>query len=245
MNKGILLISYFFFCSFFVRGQSTYIKAIGEGGDDIANSAIETSDGNYLVVGSTTSFGSGGSDGYIAKLNGAAKEIWDKAVGGNGDDAFQNGIQLSNGDFLLVGWTTSFGNGGEDMMMTKVDNFGNVMWTRTFGGLNDERAFSALETSDGNIILAGRTRSFGAGSLDVLIIKTDQNGNQLWSKTYGTTENDWFNGQGLIENSSGNYILTGSFWEGGATTPHDGFFMELDPNGDVLVLNGFGGNGDS
>ena len=174
MNKGILLISYFFLCSFLVCGQTTYIKALGGVGEDIANSAIETNDGNYLVIGSTSSFGSGGSDGYISKLNGSAKEIWDRAVGGSDDEAFLNGIQLISGDFLLVGWTNSFGNGREDMMVSKVDNFGNIMWTRTFGGLNDDRAFSAVETSDGNLIIAGHTTSFGAGSLDVFVLIIDQ-----------------------------------------------------------------------
>jgi gliding motility-associated-like protein len=244
LNKGILLLSYFFLCSFLVSGQTTYIKSIGGAGEDIANSAIETNDGNYLVIGSTSSFGSGGSDGYIAKLNGAAKEIWDRAVGGSNDEAFLNGIQLSDGNFLLVGWTTSFGNGGKDMMVTKVDNFGNIMWTRTFGGSNDERAFSAIETSDGNFIIAGHTESFGAGNLDVLVIKTDQDGNEVWSKTYGTTGNDWFNGHGLIEDNLGNYILTGAWYRGNGLNPHDGFFMKIDPNGDVVTLRGYGGNGD-
>lgn len=244
MKKGILLASYFFFCSFLINGQTTFIKTLGGPGDDIANSAIETNDNNFLVIGSTSSFGSGGTDGYVSKVNSAAKEIWDKAIGGSGDEAFFNGKQLSNGEYILVGYTTSFGNGGEDLMVTKIDNFGNIMWNRTFGGANDERGFSVLETSDGNLIVAGYTRSFGAGSLDVFIIKIDFDGNEIWSKSYGTSGNDWFNGQGLVEDSAGNYVLVGSWWKGGGSTPHDGLFMKIDSNGQILVLKGYGANDD-
>ena len=242
MHKGILVIYCIIISTFLLKGQNTFIKTLGGAGDDIAHSAIETRDGNYLVVGSTTSFGSGGKDGYISKINGSAKEIWDKAVGGSGDDVFQNGIQLNNGDFILVGWSTSFGNGSDDLLVTKIDNFGNISWTKTYGGSNDDSGFSALETSDGNIIIAGHTKSFGAGSLDVFVIKLDLDGNEIWSNAYGTSGNDWFNGNGLIEDSAGNYVLAASWWRGNGSFPHDGAFIKLDSNGNIVLLKGYGGN---
>ncbi len=223
------------------KAQITFVKTLGGVGNDIANSAIETQDGNYLIVGSTTSFGSGGSDAYVSKVNGSAKEIWDKAIGGNGNDIFLNGIQLKNGDFILVGGTFSFGNGGEDLMVVKVSNFGEIKWTKTFGGSNDERGHAALETSDGDIIVAGHTKSFGTGNLDVFIIKLTSDGNEVWSKSYGTTGNDWFDGEGLIEDSDGNYVITGSLWKpGSGSTPQDGMFLKLDTDGNIILLRGYG-----
>lgn len=244
MKKRILLLFSLFFLGAVANAQSTFVKTLGGAGDDIAHSAIETNDGNYLVIGLTTSFGSGGSDAYISKINSSAKVIWDKAVGGSGDEKFQSGIQLSDGDFILVGSTSSFGNGGEDLLVSRVSNFGDIEWTRTFGGANDEVGHAALETSDGNILIGGHTRSFGAGELDVIIIKINNAGDELWSKTYGTSGNDWFNGQGLLEDSAGNYVVTGSWWRGNGSTPHDGFFMKLDTDGNIIILNGYGESGD-
>jgi gliding motility-associated-like protein len=72
----------------------------------------------------------------------------------------------------------------------------------------------------------------------------DQAGDEIWTKTYGTSGNDWFNGQGLIEDSNGNYVLTGAWYRGNGTFPHDGFIMRINPAGDILMLKGYGEGGD-
>ena len=143
-------MSFVFLLCAYSKAQSTFVKTLGGSGDDIANSAIETRDGNFLLIGSTTSFGSGGTDGYVAKINGSAKEIWDKTIGRSADDEFVNGTQLLNGDFILVGWSASGGNDNYDLLVAKIDNFGNVMWTKTFGSSGDDRGYAAMETSDGS-----------------------------------------------------------------------------------------------
>lgn len=223
------------------NAQNTFIKTLGGVGDDIVNSVIQSRDGNFILIGSTTSFGSGGSDGYVSKVNGSAKEIWDKAVGGSADDNFQHGIQLINGDYLLVGWTASYGNGDNDMLVTKFDSFGGIIWSKTFGGTNDDRGYYVLETSDGNILIGGHTKSFGSGNLDVYILKLTTDGDEIWSKTYGTSENDWFNGQGLIEDKEGNYVVAGAWKVNSGSFEHDGVFMKLNANGDIITLKGYGG----
>ena len=114
MKKKLLLSFCLFTISYsLILGQNTFVKTIGGTGDEIARAAIKTIDNNFLIAGYTTSFGSGGEDGYILKVDTSGEEIWSKTIGGTSNDRLNNIIQLSNSDFLIIGWTQSFGSGGK------------------------------------------------------------------------------------------------------------------------------------
>jgi hypothetical protein len=85
--------------------------------------------------------------------------------------------QTSDGGYILAGYTSSFGAGDYGIFLIKTDANGNIIWAKTYRGTDDEQAYSVKQTSDGGYIVAGRTRSFGAGSWDVFLVKTDANGN--------------------------------------------------------------------
>ena len=227
------------FCSALLSGQNTFIKTLGGSGDDEANGMIQTSDGNFILLGSTTSFGNGGQDGYVSKINGSAKEIWDKAVGGSGDEVFYSGLKLINEDLILVGSTNSYGNGGEDVFVIRMDRFGGVVWSRTFGGAENDLGFHIIPTTDGHVLIAGQTDSYGGGGTDIFLVKMDVNGNEIWSKAFGTSENEWFEGKGLSEDNTGNIIISGVFNVNG--TSRDGFLMRLDADGGLISVNGYDG----
>ncbi len=120
---------------------------------------------------------------------------------------------------LLAGYTTSFGAGGSDIWLIKVIsklNFLNgnpwyyrdmIDWRKTYGGPQDDGAKSVIQTGDGGFLLAGYTESYGAGSSDVYLAKVDSNGNLLWNKTYGGSQDDGANS--LVLASDGGYILAG------------------------------------
>jgi len=242
LKKGTtLLFSLICYC-LSLSGQSTFIKTLGASADEEIRSSAPLNDGSFLVMGYTESFGSGRADGYIARINASAKEIWDKAIGASGDDVFHHGIQLSDGNYAVVGWTDSFGNGGNDMLLTKVSIFGEVMWTQTYGGNADDQAFAVYETQDAHILVIGQTQSFGAGNSDVLMVKIDLNGDQIWSKTIGTNNNDWFDGQRISEDQDGNYVFTGAWENANAAKGIDGFLTKLDTDGNVLFTRGYGDN---
>jgi hypothetical protein len=132
---------------------------------------------------------------------------WFKTFGGSGNDEGWSVQQTSDGGFILVGWTWSFGAGGFDVWLIKTDADGNKLWDRTFGGRGSDYGYSVQQTSDGGFIMVGDTASFGAGWADVWLIKTDANGNKQWDRTFGGSGLD--SGSSVQQTSDGGFILVG------------------------------------
>ncbi|WP_448516390.1 carboxypeptidase regulatory-like domain-containing protein [Pseudothermotoga sp.] len=157
-------------------GNKVWEKTFGGNSWDEVCS-IQPIDGGYIVAGYTSSFGSGSYDVYILKLDTSGNEVWSKTFGGSSDDLAWSIQQTNDGGYIVAGYTKSFGAGGEDVYILKLDANGNKVWEKTFGGSYDERAYCIQQTSDGGYIVAGYTSSFGAGNYGVYIIKMDANGN--------------------------------------------------------------------
>ena len=234
-------INYLILLPYFIVGQATFIKTIGKSGDEVANSGIECHDGNFLIIGSTTSEGNGAEDGLVIKVDINGNTLWTKTIGGTGYDELHHAIQLSNNDFVVVGWTESYGNGKEDVLLVRINNDGDVIWSTTIGGQNDDRGYTLIETIDGDFIVTGWTESYGAGIRDILTMKIDISGNTVWSKTYGVGGNDWVNGFGLIRNSKGNYALSVVWTKDRLIAGHNGIILQFDSNGDIITSNIYGG----
>jgi hypothetical protein len=131
---------------------------------------------------------------------------WNKTYGGASYDEAHSAFQTSDGGYALAGETWSFG-GGTNYWLVKTDALGNMQWNRTYGGSNTDKAYSAIQTSDGGYALTGYTLSYGAGSYDFWLVKTDSTGNVQWNKTYGGTNEDV--AISLIQTKDGSYSLAG------------------------------------
>ena len=138
---------------------------------------IQTSDGGYAIAGYTESFGAGDKDFLVIKLNSNYSLAWARTFGGAGHDRAESIVQTSDGGYAIAGYTGSFGAGGDDFLVIKVNSGGSLVWARTFGGTGDEWAESIIQTSDGGYAVAGYTGSFGASNRDFVVLKIDQNGN--------------------------------------------------------------------
>jgi hypothetical protein len=185
----------------------TFAKTYGGTSYDWVSSVQQTSDGGYIVVGSTNSFGAGSSDAFLIKTDANGNVQWVKAFGGTAEDGASSVQQTSDGGYILAGYTNSFGAGDYDVFLIKTDASGNVQWTKTYGGGNYDDASSVQQTSDGGYIVVGTTYSFGAGYSDVFLVKTNVSGNLQWAKTYGGTDYDWASSVQQI--SDGEYIVAG------------------------------------
>ena len=159
------------------NGNKVWEKTFGGSDNDGAYSVQQTNDGGYVAAGYTKSFGSGWYDAYVLKLDENGNNVWEKTFGGNSWDEACSIQQTSDGGYIVAGYTKSFGAGGEDVYILKLDAVGNKVWEKILGGSYDERAYCIQQTSDGGYIVAGYTSPFGAGNYDVYIIKMDANGN--------------------------------------------------------------------
>ncbi len=217
-----------------------FAKAYGGTDSEEYNRVQQTSDGGYIVIGRTLSFGAGGSDIFLIKTDAYGNIQWAKTYGGASWEYASSARQTSDGGYILAGYTSSFGAGNSDFFLIKANSSGNIIWAKTYGGTSDDYAYSVQQTSDGGYIVAGTTNSFGAGSYDFLLIKADANGNIIWAKTYGGTDWDW--GSSVQQTSDGGYILAGLTWSFGASGG-DIFLVKTDANGNVQWAKIYGGAG--
>jgi uncharacterized delta-60 repeat protein len=158
------------------EGDIEWQRTYGESDRDKAHSVQQTSDGGYIVAGWTYSFGAGGSDFWVLKLNSEGDIEWQKTYGGSEWDCASSIQQTNDGGYIVAGETISFGAGSSDIWVLKLNSAGDIEWQKTYGGSSGDRAYSIQQTSDGGYTVAGETESFGAGKLDILILKLKPNG---------------------------------------------------------------------
>jgi hypothetical protein len=218
-------------------GNTVWEKAFGDANFNRGHSVIETSDGSYLVSGVTivddADGGDGNDDFYLLKIDVSGNMIWESNLGKLFYDAAYQTIELADGGFAVVGFTYYYGGGfSSDIKLVKTDSLGNQIWEQHYGGSNDERAYSVAETLDGGFIIAGETKSYGAGESDVYLVKTDNNGNQIWAKNFGGSGREY--GRAVCTTPDGGYMITGQsdsygigdFW-------FQMYLIRTDANGNV------------
>jgi len=217
----------------------SFCKAIRGKNGDGGESLIQTSDGGYAIAGSTYSFGAGETDVYVVKLDASGNLQWTKTIGGKDFEDGYSLIQTADGGYAIAGHTKSFGAGGADVYVVKLDANGNLQWTKTIGGKDWDEGHSIIQTSDGGYAIAGYTSSFGAGKLDVYVIKLDTNGNLQWTKTIGGPASEI--GNSLIQTSDGGYAIAGYTDSFGAGR-EDVYVVKLDAKGNLQWTKTIGGS---
>lgn len=211
-------------------GNHLWNKTYGGTEYDGAYYLIQTSDGGYALGGYTGSFGAGYRDMWLVKTDGGGNVLWNKTYGGTDYDEAYSLAQTSDGGYALAGFTYSLGAGLSDMWLVKTDGAGNMQWGRTYGGTGYEEARSVIQTIDGGYALGGFTGSFGAGSYDMWLVKTDGFGNMLWSRAFGGTGSDGI--RSVVQTSNGGYALAGYTYSFGVGDS-DMWLIRTDQRGDI------------
>jgi len=223
--------------------QTTFQKIIGGTNDDLANAVQQTSDGGYIIVGETRSYGTGNRDVYLVKLDSLGNTVYSKTYGGNVEDYALTLDQTTDGGYIIGAHTGSFGQGGHDYYLIKTDSNGDTLFTKLYGGTAPDGIYNLHQTVDGGYIIGGHTSSFGAGAHDYYLIKTNANGDTLWTKTYGGSSGDYFRSVVSLElTENPYYVIVGetlSFGTGGIDilmARTDGF------TGDLIWSKTYGGS---
>jgi len=160
-------------------GTEQWTKTFGGTGDDFGYSVQQTTDGGYIITGSTWRFGTNYYDVYLIKTDGSGVEQWTKTFGGTYDDWGYSVQQTTDGGYIITGKTITLSEYGYyDVYLIKTDGSGVEQWTKTFGGTDYDFGYSVQQTTDGGYIITGTTSNiFGNGYADVYLIKTDGSGN--------------------------------------------------------------------
>jgi hypothetical protein len=211
----------------FEQWNKTYgdeqINAVG------ASSCVQqTEDGGYILVGYTFNLKTDSYDAWLIKTDENGNEQWNKTYGGPDIDVCLSVQQTDDLGYILCGYTYSYGAGLDDVWLIKTDANGNEQWNKTFGGANYDVAYQIQKTADGGYILGGKTASYGLGSYDFWLIKTDENGVRQWDETYGGTGSE--EAKSVQLTNDGGYVLFGgtdSYGVGG----YDFWLVKTDGNG--------------
>ncbi len=192
----------------YANGTEEWNRVFGGGGYQAASCVQQTSDGGYIVSGYTTPYHPFPWDAWLIKTDRYGNREWDYTYGGGGGEYGASVRQTVDGGFICAGFTDSYGAGLQDFGLIKTSQNGAVEWNRTFGGSGVEEAYCVQQTTDGGYIMAGTTSSYGASNKDIWLVKTDANGDSIWTQTFGGSGQDA--GSCVQQTTDGGYIIAGT-----------------------------------
>jgi hypothetical protein len=208
-------------------------KTYGGDGAERAFQVQETVDGGFIIAGETESYGAGGKDAWLIKTDSNGNKVWDKTYGTASWDQWISVQQTSDEGYILTGDTAGLGAGGLDLWLMKVDAYGNEEWSKTFGGSEDEEGWSVRQTMNGDYIIAGFTASYGPGLCNLWLIRTDENGDEIWNVTFG--ERGYVTESGHVrETSDGDFTVSGYKYPVDSSYWQIGKLIKVDADGNKL-----------
>ena len=226
-----------------INNENTTIKSnnILEPGNQIPKDFEITSDGGLFVIGEVLSTKYAGIDLFINKYDRNQNRFWGNQFGGFGNDIGLDAVLSKDGGMITVGSTDSFGRGGTDGWLVKVDSDGNLVWTISYGGKSLDQFSSISKTKSGDYILSGSTQSQSSNE-DMWVMKIDENGDDIWEKTYGSIDDDY--AVSIKEIPSGEFILVGQTKSSIRDNGFNILVSKLDSTGGELWFSEISGKGD-
>lgn len=247
--------------------EVAFVKTYGGSQADSFQDVIATSDGGFAALGFSQSVDGDITDNteqvnmyWMVKTDASGSIQWSKTFGGSDDDRGQQLIQTQDGGYALVGFAQSSDGdatvnaGFYDQWIVKLDAAGNVLWERSFGFSGSDQANAIVQTSDGGYFVAGFldvSASGGQGNDgrhgvgEFWAHKLDADGNLIWRRYFGGSNNDRANG--VVDTPDGGVIMVGSSESNDfdITNPkgsYDFWAVKIDSAGTLQWQKNYGGS---
>ncbi|HEU4716280.1 MAG TPA: T9SS type A sorting domain-containing protein [Bacteroidia bacterium] len=216
-------------------GNLLWSKQYGGSGDETALYIIRLSDGGFAVCGESFSDDVNG-DAFLFRTDSLGNLSWWKNYGAANYDIAYSVVELHDGNLAISGLTETTPS-QYDAFVAETDATGDTLWTQTIGGPGIDHAVQMIETSDDAILFCGKSLSYGAGSCDCFLVKIDENGDTLWTKTIGGA--GWDESMDVIERPDGFAICGGTTSSGSGS--YDFLLMKTDLSGNLQWAKTYGG----
>lgn len=248
------------------QGTLVWERSFGFSGNDQGIHIIETSDSHFLITGIldvTASGGQGnsgrhaGGDYWAIKVTQTGDLVWSRFFGGSFTDTPNGIVENSNNEFIIAGSSDSddvdiSGNKGDyDFWVVKTASSGDLIWERSFGGMEIDEARGIARSNDGNYVIVGDTRSSDQdvsqnnGGADLWLIKISDNGDVLWEQSLGGTNFDV--PRSIRPTVDGGFLIAGSSRSSDGNIDvnqgqNDAWIVKVNNNGQLVWQKTFGGS---
>ena len=214
-------------------------RTLGGPGDDYSYAIVVTSSGDFTIAGSSTSESSGGVDAWVYRLSTDASIEWQRAVGGPGDEEFYAVAATADDGTILAGYTTTWGEGGKDALVARLDSQGNRVWIRTIGRAGDDQARALVPFRDGSTLVIGSTTvdeppAFG----DIWVVKLSDQGVTQWEIALVGPGDD--RALSATATADGGCAIAG-YSDSATAGNYDGMLVKIDDMGHLAWARHYGG----
>lgn len=213
-------------------GNLMWTRTFGGAGIEAGFGIELTREGDLLMAGYTNSFGAGGYNGFLAKFDTLGAFKWGKSYGGPGGELSYRPLVSRQGGYLLTGYSSAFGVGGQDGYAIRTDTAGNVIWARAYGTAAMDRVFDSADGPVSGFYLSGETTTSTFGAGDHMILRIDANGNLIWANHYGTPVDETGYGTSCLTPDGG---LALACWDDNA---EDAVVLKIDSTGELGCARG-------
>jgi hypothetical protein len=217
-------------------GYPQWFQNFGGNGNEIAKGVVQLADSGFVLVGYTSSFGAGGYDAWIVRTDKAGNKLWDKTFGGENWDFGNDVVIGSDSSIFVTGYTESYGNGGKDGFVVKLDKSGNILASKFYGGGLDDELNAIIKTNDGELACVGYTKSRADVNGDAYFLKINKNLDTLFSRIFGWNGRDF--ATDILQRPDNEYVICGGKKPTNSQYSHS-WMYSLNAVGDSLWENSY------
>lgn len=240
MRKLIALLGILSLHAFVGFGQTKFFKIYTNNGYDYGEGVVQLSDSSYMVTGSSSSFSDSPAQVFLLKLDQNGNYVWSRNYGGTENDWGRRVLNWNDSIFYLVGYSNSLGSGSYNLFMVKTDKDGNELMQKQYNHPGWDKVNDALFTADSSIYMVGETTGTTDGDQNFYLVRTDKNGDTLWTRNFGSSGTDGL--ESIHQLDANTFFAVGHKYNADSTFSK-GVLVKFDQNGTILLEKEFGPNG--